>query len=207
MCTAEDMDLSCGNHPTFNATSFTENGHPTKSCKQIRENDYRRHKMCSTFEVNYFCPHTCGSCCKDYPNYTFKRIGMDKEVGCIWILKNSKTKDARVQRYCTKNNKNGSLYKWNNRRVRDACAESCDFCFTGAEEIVYEPSTEAPASRNFQTRSGSDISDATKNFLAYADVFYMQNAFIPDRYLTGSRSGSNTRVTTYPYDPHAKFIY
>ena len=135
----------CGNNATFTAISYTDDGNPSKNCKQIRQKEERRQAMCPKADVNAQCPHTCGSCCEDDPSYTFHlKRQTDTIVNCTWILKNSKKKEIRFNEYCTKNNTKGKLHSVNGRSVRDACSLSCDYCFTGALQITTAP-TPAPS--------------------------------------------------------------
>ena len=133
----------CVNNANFTYVSLTDDGNPQKNCKQIRNKEERRVAMCPIAEVNDACRQTCGACCEDDAAYHFKLKEIKKSVGCDWITKNSKKKEIRFNKYCTKNNTQGKLHTWNGRSVRDACPKSCDFCFNGDKAIPTAP-TPAP---------------------------------------------------------------
>ena len=134
---------ACVNNANFTYGSLTDDGNPQKNCKQIRNKEERRVAMCPIAEVNDACRQTCGACCENDAAYHFKLKEIKKSVGCDWITKNSKKKEMRFNKYCTKNNTQGKLHTWNGRSVRDACPKSCDFCFNGDKAIPTAP-TPAP---------------------------------------------------------------
>lgn len=133
---------TCLNDPTFEVTSHVDRGSPLKNCRQIRIKQSRRENLCPMRSVNEACPHTCGKCCEDDDSYFFKLQTSDKMVDCEWISMNSKKKEKRILRYCTKNNSKGKLYAWGNRTVRDGCPKSCDFCFNDDKAITVAPTSD-----------------------------------------------------------------
>ena len=162
---------ACVNDPTFEWGSVTDSGNPKKNCKQIRNKETRRAAMCLISEVNAACPATCGSCCEDDAAYEFSLKKSDKLKECHWITKNEKKKEIRFNEYCTKNNTKGKLHTWGNRSVRDACAVSCDFCFTGVKAITLAPTaaptpvptaTSAPVATVAPTLSGAPSNQPTR---------------------------------------------
>ena len=161
----------CVNDPVFEWGSVTDSGNPKKNCKQIRNKEERRAAMCLISEVNAACPATCGSCCEDDAAYEFSLKKSDKLKDCVWITKNEKKKEIRFNEYCTKNNTKGKLHTWGNRSVRDACAVSCDFCFTGVKAITLAPTaaptpvptaTSAPVATVAPTLSGAPSNQPTR---------------------------------------------
>ena len=160
----------CVNDPDFFLID-TGNGNKELNCKQIRNKEERRAAMCLISEVNAACPATCGSCCEDDATYEFSLKKSDKLKECHWITKNEKKKEIRFNEYCTKNNTKGKLHTWGNRSVRDACAVSCDFCFTGVKAITLAPTaaptpvptaTSAPVATVAPTLSGAPSNQPTR---------------------------------------------
>ena len=127
---SQQVMSACVNNPDFEWPSNTDDGNPMKNCTQIRMEPARREAMCPIPEVNFACPHTCGTCCEDDDTYKFQVKFGDKLKHCAWISRNDEKTEKRINNYCTKNNYEGKLYSWDGQTVRDACPKSCNFCFT-----------------------------------------------------------------------------
>jgi len=112
-----------------NKIDFSKDGQHT--CKQIRNNNKRRQRLCLDDDVRHNCPQACGICCKDDETYTFKHGWNKTQKNCLWIAK----RPIRIQRLCGKDK---SL---NGREIRDACPKSCNVC----KDLV-EPSDDPSAS-------------------------------------------------------------
>ncbi len=162
------QEESCQNDPNFRKVSYTDSGNPTKSCKQIRQKEERRAAMCVQADVNAACPHTCGSCCEDDSSYVFKLKNKVKKVNCNWILKNKKKVQDRIKNYCTKNN--STLYTYGGRSVRDACAKSCDYCFTN-KAITLQPAATTSSPAPAPTISPTPSDEQCYNELLTTPVF------------------------------------
>lgn len=108
-----------------------------RSCTYIRFREELRQEQCLDPDVFAACPHTCGVCCEDDPNYTFTN-GLDKEVDCAWLLKNDSKAEVRTSKFCTA--EDGQNFQ-NGKNIRSACSKSCDFCFS-----LITPNTEHPTS-------------------------------------------------------------
>jgi hypothetical protein len=63
---------ACVNDPDFKWPSYTEVGNPMKNCTQIRIEPASREAMCPIPEVNVACPLTCGTCCEEDEDATYK---------------------------------------------------------------------------------------------------------------------------------------
>ena len=98
------------------------------TCRQLRNKKARRVANCRVDEVRLKCPQSCGICCEDDPTYTFKLKDNETFQGCAWLTENKKQKKKRFNKYCTKNNRQGTLHSSGGTTVRDACPVSCNFC-------------------------------------------------------------------------------
>ena len=106
-----DLPLSV---PCLNSDTYLFNDEPGKTCKWIRNKEYRRQSLCTKSEVRSNCPQSCGLCCDDDPNYNYTIKNVVPKT-CEWI-----TEDSLNQQFCNK-------YR-NGRMVRDGCSKSCNFC-------------------------------------------------------------------------------
>jgi len=86
-----------------------------KDCKWIRYKEDRRLAYCNVDEVVDNCPLSCGECCEDRLDYTFRVNGTSES--CDWL--STVTEDV-AEDYCG---------KWRNgRMIRDGCPKSCNYC-------------------------------------------------------------------------------
>jgi len=113
---AQTIAQVCGNEPGFEYFAEGDN----RSCKWFRFEEERREEYCLIGCINSACKHTCGECCVDEPDYTFKRNN-GYEGNCEWVAENAN----RINRYCVQN----ATQIRNGRSVRDACPVACDYCF------------------------------------------------------------------------------
>ena len=152
---------ACQNDDTFEYPSATDLN-AMKNCKQIRNNELRRHNMCKIQAVNLACPQSCGVCCDNDNTWEFKLKNSKKMVNCYWLFKNDKKKDARVARYCTKTAEH-PLFNYNGRTVRDACPETCGICkseITAAPTPSPTPVTAVPTLTSAPSASPSSAPSA-----------------------------------------------
>jgi len=91
-----------------------------ETCQWIRFNESRRQEYCKKSQVKIKCPQTCGLCCQNENDYTFKNKN-NKIVSCYWVGKTS----ARRKKYCDK-------FK-EGRMVQDACPLACGQCLDPVE--------------------------------------------------------------------------
>lgn len=112
-----------------------------RSCVWIRFEETRRLQYCTDPEVIQACRQTCGYCCDNDPNYTFRnKLNPDKLRGCEWITKKEERIERRRELYCTIGD--GITFE-NDVNIRDACPLACDFCFdqvSAAPSISHAPS-------------------------------------------------------------------
>ena len=88
---------------------------PKKTCQWVRFKESRRQEYCKINSVKTNCPQSCGYCCDNDLDYSFKNFeGIG--VKCYWVGKKQRRKNA----YCDK-------FK-NGRKVSDACPLACDQC-------------------------------------------------------------------------------
>lgn len=88
------------------------------SCISIKTNETLRQSSCLNEQVRDNCPQTCGLCCENDPNFTFKVNGtIPKRKTCEWL---GKGQHYEFLNYC-------DFYQ-NKRMVKEACAKSCSFC-------------------------------------------------------------------------------
>ncbi len=82
--------------------------------------------MCIIEEVRQGCKQTCGLCCNDIPNYTFKLLGRrEGSVSCDWLRESQDRRDS----YCKNWRPGGPTSDgMGGMMVRDACPFSCNFC-------------------------------------------------------------------------------
>jgi len=106
-------------NPTFtcvNDDKYKIDNDPIKTCKWVRNKEFRRISYCQREDVNINCPVSCGVCCRDDPTYTLV-IDLGKTQDCAWIAKHP---NPRANKYCDTYN--------SGQMVRDACPSVCDFC-------------------------------------------------------------------------------
>ena len=91
-----------------------------QTCQWIRFKESRRQEYCKKNQVKDKCPQTCGLCCQDENDYTFKNK-KNLIVSCYWVGK----KAEREKKYCDK-------FK-DGRMVQDACPLACGQCLDPVE--------------------------------------------------------------------------
>ena len=89
---------------------------PVKSCRWVRNKEFRRVHQCKRVDVNTACPVSCGVCCRDDVTYTFE-TDFGPIEDCAWIAKRP---GVRGPRYCDE--------YLNKKVVKDACPLTCGLC-------------------------------------------------------------------------------
>jgi len=100
-----------------NRDDFRIDDDDEKSCKWVRNKNWRRTRDCKRPDVNFNCPISCGVCCEDDPGYMLERDFDNEPRDCAWIAKQP---DVRTDNYCDTYN--------NGQMVRDACPKTCGLC-------------------------------------------------------------------------------
>lgn len=115
----------CENRETF---TKEVDGVP-RYCKWFRFKEFRRQEHCTDQKVRDNCPQACGLCCDDDPNYEFVLPNTLKTVNCAWITLNPNKESTRKKIFCQPEMAQAG------RTIRDACPDSCNFCFANITEF------------------------------------------------------------------------
>ena len=88
------------------------------TCKTLRNNEKKRLKECKKDIAKEACRVTCGTCCRDDPDFSFK---YEQNVGksCEWLATQKKNK---IDKICNDDDVGGS--------VSYHCIETCDACYS-----------------------------------------------------------------------------
>ena len=146
-------DEVCGNDADF---VYFANGQE-RLCSWFRLKEDRREEFCLIGSINNACKHTCGECCEDDPTYRFDRNN-GIEADCAWVGENAK----RINRYCIRD---ATKFR-NGSSIRNACPDSCNYCFgktvaptAGPSTIVITaaPVTSAPTKTKASPSAGASV--------------------------------------------------
>ena len=102
----------CLNSPDF---EFNYDG-DLLTCEQIGAEERQRTKLCQEESIRENCPHICGICCHDDPNYTFQSK-KSEDKNCEWLGE----RELRRFNYCAKNDQSG-------QKISIPCPKACNAC-------------------------------------------------------------------------------
>lgn len=109
-------DLVVVANTCLNNSNFTYNGNDKMTCRWIRWKETRRKSLCIEDDVRINCPQSCGLCCENDTNYSFKYMEF-LWLDCAWIQHQS---DENRHDIC-------NSFR-SGRMVRDGCPRACNFC-------------------------------------------------------------------------------
>ena len=107
-----DSESTCANDPNFRITYKGKE----RTCQHIRLKEKYRDTLCRVQRIKKACPQTCGLCCEDDVDFTFRDV-KKKERNCDWLSKGNKD---RRNEYC---DLKAPLVK-----IRNSCPVACNYC-------------------------------------------------------------------------------
>jgi len=125
----------------LNDSTFAYKGDKTQHCVWLMRQE-ERENICLSSSVSKSCPISCGECCADNPDYSFKTDGRRRT--CEWL---SKQDQEAQNKYCPQ--------FINKNKVQNACLKTCGRC------IKTDNSTERPTVSPTSTPSTSSPSSSS----------------------------------------------